>query len=201
MHCRQETVRISRRRVFGSCVPSAEPSLVDKILTLHTSFAEAGIDHAFGGALALAFYTREPRATADIDLNIFLDSTAVERVFDALPSPVSCGQEDAEKVRNDDQVRLWWGRTPIDFFFRASPFHDGVAARSVRHSFASAELPFLSADDLAVFKALFDRPKDWIDIEAMIDAGALDLPGVADTLRSLLGDDRRVDRMSSLTRR
>lgn len=199
MPCRRDVVRNWSLRAFGSCVPSPEPSLVDKILAVHVAFDGAGIRHAFGGALALAFYTREPRATADIDLNVSLDSIDVERVFSALPAPVVVGSADAEKVRKDDQVRLWWGRTPIDLFFRASPFHDGVAARTVPHSFASAELPFLSADDLAIFKALFDRPKDWIDIEAMIDAGAIDLPGVVDTLRSLVGDDRRVDRMQVLT--
>ena len=177
---------------------SAEPSLVDKILTLDLAFAGAGIEHAFGGALALAFYTREPRATADIDVNVALDSTDVGRVFEALPAPITYGPVEFEKVRKDDQVRLWWGRTPIDLFFRASAFHDGVAARSVRHPFAGLHLPFLSADDLAVFKALFDRPKDWIDIQAMNDAGAVDLQVVADTLRSLVGEDRRVERMRAL---
>lgn len=179
---------------------SAEPSLVEKILTLDRAFRAAGIEHAFGGALALAFYTREPRATADIDVNVALHSTDVGRVFEALPAPVVYGPLDVDKVRNDDQVRLWWGRTPIDLFFRASSFHDGVAVRSVRHPFAGTHLPFLSADDLAVFKALFDRPKDWIDIAAMVESDALDLPGVVDTLRSLLGDDRRVDRMALLAR-
>ncbi len=179
---------------------NTEPSLVDKILALHRSFAAAGIQHAFGGALALAFYTHEPRATADIDVNVSLDSTDVERVFSSLPAFVAFTAADSEKVRQDDQVRLWWGRTPIDLFFRASSFHDGVAARSVRHPFAGTQLPFLSADDLAVFKALFDRPKDWIDIDAMVDAEAVDLQLVVDTLRSLLGDDRRVERMHALTR-
>ena len=180
---------------------STEPSLVEKILTLDRAFEGAGIEHAFGGALALAFYTRDPRATADIDVNIALHSTEVGRVFDALPAPVAYGPVDVEKVRNDDQVRLWWGRTPIDLFFRASSFHDGVAVRSVRYPLAGARLPFLSADDLAVFKALFDRPKDWIDIEAMVDAEAVDLQLVVDRLHSLLGDDRRVDRMHALARK
>lgn len=177
---------------------STEPSLVDKILILDRAFDDAGIDHAFGGALALAFYTRDPRATADIDVNIALGSTDVGRVFDALPAQVASGPVDVDKVRNDDQVRLWWGRTPIDLFFRASSFHDGVAVRSVRFPLAGSRLPFLAADDLAVFKALFDRPKDWIDIEAMVDAQALDIHVVVDALRSLLGDDRRIDRMHAL---
>lgn len=200
MHCRHAGARICNLWASGSCVQSTEPSLVEKILTLDRAFEGAGIEHAFGGALALAFYTREPRATADIDVNVALPSTDVGRVFDALPAPVAHGPVDFEKVRNDDQVRLWWGRTPVDLFFRASSFHDGVAVRSVRFPFAGTQLPFLSADDLAVFKALFDRPKDWIDIEAMVDAEAVELQLVVDTLRSLLGDDRRVERMRALIR-
>ncbi|MHB1910692.1 MAG: hypothetical protein ACYCTI_01380 [Acidimicrobiales bacterium] len=34
-------------------------------------------------------------------------------------------------------------------------------------------LPFLTAEDLAVFKLVFDCPKDWVDIEAMLRAGSL----------------------------
>lgn len=40
----------------------------------------------------------------------------------------------------------------------------------------------LSAEDLAVFKSLFDRPKDWLDIAAMADSGSLDVRIVADVL-------------------
>lgn len=90
------------------------------------------------------------------------------------------------------------GTDAIDLFFRASTFHEGVAIRTVHHLFAGSELPFLSAVDLAVFKALFGRPKDWIDIEAMIDAGAVEVREVIDTLRSLVGDDQRVDRLRAL---
>ncbi len=171
-----------------------EPSLVDKIIVLHKSLDLGGIAHAFGGALALAFYTREPRATADINLNISVESADVLRVFHALPVSVSLAEGDAERVRREDQVRLWWGRTPVDLFFQASSFHVGVADRSVLHPFGVAELPFLSANDLAVFKALFDRPKDWLDIEAMLAAGAVDRQWVVATLESLLGDDARADR-------
>lgn len=62
-------------------------------------------------------------------------------------------------------------------------------------------LPFLAADGLAVFKALFDRPKDWLDIAEMQAAGSIDLVAIADTARSLVGDDPRVDRLIELTGR
>jgi pimeloyl-ACP methyl ester carboxylesterase len=181
-------------------VDSAEPSLVDKIIEVSDAFTAAGIGHALGGALALAFYTRDPRATADIDLNVSVDPIDAESAFRALPAAVDWASADLLSARTHDQVRVWWGRTPIDLFFRAAPFHDDVAERSVTHDFAGRLLPFLAANDLAVFKTLFDRPKDWLDIEAMHDSGAADLDWIADTVASLLGPDPRVDRLRRIAR-
>src|SRR5659263_502227 len=41
-----------------------EPSLPDKVVALDRALDDASIDHAFGGALALAYYA-EPRSTVD----------------------------------------------------------------------------------------------------------------------------------------
>ena len=114
-----------------------EPSLVDKVIILDETLSANGITHAFGGALALAYYTLDPRATADIERDA----------------------HDLERVRSDEQVRLWWGRNPVDLFFRASEFHDGVAARVELHPFASTRLPFVAAADRASgLLALADAP-------------------------------------------
>ncbi|MGQ0465928.1 MAG: hypothetical protein ACT4QG_11470, partial [Sporichthyaceae bacterium] len=48
----------------------SEPGLLDKVVSIHEALDDAGIAHAFGGALALAFHVEHPRATADIDVNI-----------------------------------------------------------------------------------------------------------------------------------
>ena len=175
-----------------------EPSLVEKIIEIHSGMEHQGVVHAFGGALALAYYTREPRATADIDLNVSLGAGDALLAFSALPSAVDWDSDDLEHVARDDQVRVWWGRTPIDLFFRASSFHDGVAERTAWMPFADTELPFLSANDLAVFKSLFDRPKDWLDIGAMVESGNLDIGSVAAVLESLIGEDQRVAHLRSL---
>ena len=178
-----------------------EPSLVDKIIEIHAALEGAGVGHAFGGALALAYYTREPRATADIDLNVSLPAVEAHLALSALPAGVEWGSGDVDQVARDDQVRLWWGRTPIDLFFRASAFHDGVATRVTWMPFAETVLPFLSANDLAVFKSLFDRPKDWLDIGAMAESGALDIDSVVTALESLIGPDPRIERIRALDAR
>lgn len=172
--------------------------LADLVQRVHAAFAGAGIPHAFGGALALAYGIEMPRGTADIDVNVFLPSREVERVFAALPEGVAHDEGDVEQVRRDGQVRLRWGRTPLDLFFNTVEFHEH-AARNVRVvPFDEGTIPVLLPDDLAVFKAFFNRGKDWVDIEAMLRAGSLDLDYVLGWLTELLGDDERVARFRSL---
>ncbi len=52
---------------------------------------------------------------------------------------------------------------------------------------------------LAVFKAFFDRTKDWADLEEMSAAGTLDVDAVVGVLVRYLGaEDHRVARLLSL---
>ena len=53
----------------------SEPSLPEKVLAIHQELRRLGAPHAFGGALALAYYA-EPRATIDVDLNLFVAPSA-----------------------------------------------------------------------------------------------------------------------------
>jgi hypothetical protein len=165
------------------------------VIAVHDALVLAEVGHAFGGALALAYYTHDPRATADIDVNITAAAADAVRVLESLPEGVSWGPSDVERVAADEQVRLWWGRTPVDLFFRASTFHDGVALRARSHEFADRVLPFVAPDDLAVFKALFDRPKDWLDIASMFEAETIDIDVVIPTVRELVGDGATIDRL------
>ena len=65
--------------------------------------------------------------------------------------------------------------------------------------FGRVDLPFLACEDLAVFKAFFNRTRDWADLEAMREADTLDVPAVAGVLATFLGnDDDRIARLLSL---
>jgi hypothetical protein len=168
-------------------------SLVEKIVSLHASLQAAGIDHAFGGALALAYCTGEPRATADVDLNVFVSPRDAETVFAAMPRPVTVGAAAVTEAADRGQVRLWWDETPVDVFFGYHQFHKAVGGRTRLVSFADSEIPVLDCSDLTVFKAIFGRPRDWVDIEAMAEAG-LDLSDALSRLESV------VDRASAAYR-
>lgn len=100
----------------------------------------------------------------------------------------------------DGQVRLWWDDTPVDLFFDYAPLHAQAARGSRVVPFAGTQIRVLGPVELVLFKALVDRPKDWVDIEAVVEAGVVPLQGVREGLVALLGvDDPRVGRWDALT--
>jgi len=179
---------------------SLDPAgLPAKMVAVHQALAAAGLAHAFGGALALAWCTQRARGTIDLDVNVFVPPSDAARAVDALPDGVVATADDLALLERDGQARLWWDTTPVDVFLDTSDFHEDAATRIRWEPFAGHQLPFLSCDDLAVFKAFFDRSKDWVDLEAMQEAGSLDVATVAGVLASYLGgDDHRVARLLAL---
>jgi hypothetical protein len=175
------------------------PSLVEKIVDIHAALDDAGIPHAFGGALALAWCTQRARGTIDIDLNVFVDRSRTPQLLTALPHGVAWSDADRALIERDGQVRLWWGETPVDVFVNTTEFHEQVAGRCRLEPFAGVEIPFLACVDLAVFKAFFDRTKDWADLEEMAAAGTLDTDRVAGILARYLGaTDPRIARLRTI---
>ncbi len=173
--------------------------LVGQIVALHQTLEDASIPHAFGGALALAWCTERPRGTSDIDLNVFIDATRSEEVLAVLPDIIEPTAQQRDLLARDGQVRLFWDRTPIDLFLNTAAFHREAMIRSRIQLFAGHEVPFLDCSDLAVFKAFFDRTKDWADIEEMVAAGTLDRARVLGVLADHLGgSDPRIAKLRNL---
>jgi hypothetical protein len=180
-------------------VSDVTDGLPAKMSTIHARLRDAGIAHAFGGALALAWCTQQARGTIDLDVNVFVGPEEADEALAALPDGVVATAEDRALLGRDGQARLWWDATPVDLFLNTTEFHAEVATRVRWEPFGGRELPFLACTDLAVFKAFFDRTKDWADLEAMRDAGTLDVAAVAGTLAVFLGpDDQRLARLLSL---
>jgi hypothetical protein len=175
-------------------------SIVDKILEIGAALDAHGLPYAFGGALALAFCTERARGTIDIDVNIFVGPKEAVRVLGALPPPVSHTEADLRALERDGQTRLWWDRTPVDVFLDTTEFHVQLSQRRQLHDFSGRPIPFLGCSDLAVFKAFFNRTKDWADLEEMLAVGALNIDQTLGVLIRYLGeDDERVERLRSLT--
>lgn len=165
-------------------------SLTAKLVRLHRALDRAELTHAFGGAIALAFCTLDPRATHDIDLNIFVEAHRTAEVLAALPIGVVADPAGERSLRRDAQARLWWDGTPVDVFLSNHPFHDEARDRCRAVPFAGvADLPVLDCTDLAVFKAFVARPKDAVDITSMAEAESLDADRLRATVTELVGAD------------
>jgi hypothetical protein len=163
--------------------------LVDKLFGVHDALTAASLPHAFGGAVALAYCVEEPRGTRDLDVNIFCDAGDARKVLEALPTGVKVNDDDVEKVERDGQTRLFWDGVPIDVFLNNLPLHETVAAAVVWVPLEGREAPMLDCGSLVVFKAFFDRTKDWADIEEVAIATPEDIETAARTLAELVGED------------
>ena len=182
-------------------------SLIDLVVTVHDRLERVGVAHAFGGALALA-YVAEPRGTVDIDVNVFAPLDEIDGALDALAA-VGLVPE----LRRTDWLPIAGIRLrnpadpfPVDVFPSLAPAYELIEARVVEHPFGPARrpLPFLSAEDLTLFKLSFGRPKDWVDIAAIArDRPDLDVEYIERQLVALRGPSMypRVARLRSLLHR
>lgn len=179
--------------------PESAPSLPEKVVSIHERLDAAKVPHAIGGALALAYYA-EPRATIDIDINVFVPTERWPVIRDALgPLGISVSV-DLTALERDGQCRLWWDRNAVDLFFSYDEFHAAMQREARRVPFGEATIPILAPEHLAVCKAIFDRTKDWLDIEQILVAThPLDLVEIERWLERMVGrDDPRLQRLGEL---
>jgi hypothetical protein len=76
--------------------------------------------------------------------------------------------------------------------FSFDQYHADILANAVRQPFLNVgrrrSLPFVSANDYVVLKLSFSRPKDWVDVQSVIDAGtSIDVDYVQRKLTSFRG--------------
>ncbi len=162
--------------------------LVSKILAVHEMLDSLRVPHQFGGAIALAWY-RSPRATTDIDLNVTVAPEDAAPLLGALEHlGVIVSDEIRLSIARDGQARLPYDGSYLDLFFATLELHRDMAGRARRVRFGPAEIPILAPEHLIVCKAVFDRPKDWVDIEEIVRWGTnVDAQTVLGWIERLLG--------------
>ena len=164
--------------------------LASRIVSLHETLDSVGVQHQFGGAIALAWY-RNPRATTGIDVNVTLPPAAAEPVLGLLSRlGVTVTPDDRASIARDGEARLDWGGPYLDVFFATMDLHLEMAllARQVR--FGPVEIPILAPEHLIACKAVFDRPKDWLDIAEILRWGTeVDAARTLHWVGDILGPD------------
>lgn len=182
--------------------PADGISFPDKVVAIARALSAAKVPYAIGGAIALNYYT-EPRATADVDINVFIGTDRWPEVKAALGEIEVDVETDEKALTRDGQVRLWWDRNAVDLFFSYDPFHDEMEGATRRVPFGKARIPILAPEHLLVCKAMFDRPKDWLDIEAMLAfVEPLDLDAIRSWLTRMVGpEDERLEKLETLIAR
>jgi hypothetical protein len=165
-------------------------AIAELILEIDAELTASGIRHAFGGALALAYYA-EPRGTVDVDINVGVPYQSRSTLLDRLATVGWFAGDDAAEAVPAAGTRLHQidETVVVDLFFAFDAYHEDVLDRAVVRPFLHAgerhELRFLSAEDLTVFKIAFGRSRDWADIEAMVAHGTTIDPD--DVERRLVG--------------
>jgi hypothetical protein len=174
-------------------------ALAGRIVAVHEMLDAMGVPHQFGGAVALAWY-RNPRATTDVDLNVTVSPEDADPVLGALTHlGVTVSPADRVLIKQDGQARLDWEGSYLDLFFATFELHREMAERSHQVSFGPVQIPILSPEHLIVCKVIFDRPKDWLDVDWDT---AIDTEETLGWVREILGDDsEQYSRLAALLER
>lgn len=142
---------------------------LDAALRIAAAFEAAGISYALGGALAYGLWA-VPRATVDVDVNVFVGNERLPEVFRALVAVGVAIDEPQARLQNEAQGMFVgrWGLYRIDVFTPSIEFSKEAEATRVLHALADREAWVLSAEAIAVFKLLFFRTKDLADLERLV---------------------------------
>ncbi|MDD9944305.1 MAG: hypothetical protein OXU20_24895 [Myxococcales bacterium] len=166
----------------------------------------SGEVYAFGGAIALAAWS-EPRATADVDVVLWVrdEPEDIDRVIDLVGSAgVAIDRGTAHAlVRSRGMFDGMAGVVRVDVFVPSIPFYVEAEARRVATTIAGKATWVHSAEVLSVFKLLFFRPKDLIDVERMlqVQGASFDRGFVHTALTEMLGEDDRITKWDELCQR
>jgi len=165
-----------------------------------------GFSHALGGALALGAHG-VPRGTLDVDLNVFVPEAELPRVIACLRRLGIEIDEAAAVVRSRREGMFVgsWGGMRIDVFVPSIPFSaEAERTRTLLTAPDGESVWFLSPEALAVFKLLFFRPKDLVDLERLVavQGAALDRAYVRSWIVDMMDEsDARVGAWDDLVRR
>jgi hypothetical protein len=161
-------------------------------LALSRAFERTKVPYALGGALAYGVWA-VPRGTVDVDINAFVHEPELPGVFEALDS-LGIGYDPVEATRASRDTGLFVVRHSgfrIDVFTPSIPFSWEALRTRVTVAIDGQDYWFLSAEALSVFKLLFFRGKDLVDLERLVavQGNRLDRAYVRQQIAEIMGED------------
>lgn len=166
---------------------------------------ESGLEYAIGGAIALGYWS-EPRGTNDVDVTVFVDPEEPGHCLDALRS---AGGEIRESdavvsIREHGFFRLSVSGTRVEVFLPTIPVYEACRSRRRQVDMDGTPVQIWNAEALSVFKMMFFRPRDLLDVEAMLQdqQEALDANWVREQLVEIFGQrDPRISNWDEIVAR
>jgi hypothetical protein len=162
----------------------------------------AGCAYALGGAISLGFWA-EPRGTLDVDVTVYLPLDEPLRCIRLLQA-IGCQLDErrTEQMLTEHsfcQVQLLGLR--LDVFLPMSPFYEAAKERRREVPIGSRRAFIWDAETLCVFKMMFFRQKDLVDVQSILrsQGASLDREWVEKSLLGLYGQrDPRITRWREL---
>lgn len=162
---------------------------------------------AIGGAIAYGFWGTT-RGTNDADINVFIGEARypeLQRVLEESGLGPVAGRASwtpderiafVSRCREGAVALAYHGDFRVDLFVPSIPFYDEAerTLKQIRHP-SGQLVTVLSAEAICVFKLLFFRPKDLVDLAGLVarQQSALDIAYVRRQLEIMFpeGDERR----------
>lgn len=165
-------------------------SPTDAAAKLGPALEAAGFDYAFGGALAFGYWA-EPRGTMDVDVTLFLPVQPASQCIQVLQK-LGCDVpevETAKLLEDHGFCRVMYEGLRLDVFLPTIPFYALAKERRRRVPLKQTSIMVWDAETLAVFKMMFFREKDLVDLRKILtnQGAAFDRDWVREQLVEIYG--------------
>ncbi|MCL4529763.1 MAG: nucleotidyl transferase AbiEii/AbiGii toxin family protein, partial [Chloroflexi bacterium] len=153
--------------------PEPLASLIEPLTALQSLLDRFRAQGVIIGGIATGFLGK-PRFTVDLDAMFLASTRDISQILEM-------AKEEGIEPRTDKVIefaqksrvlllRHTASRTNIDISLGILPFEEEVVARSVVHDAGVISVRLPTPEDLIIMKAVAHRPKDMLDIQAVIES-------------------------------
>ena len=177
--------------------------VIDVARHLASAFDLQQHEYAFGGAIALGFWSA-PRGTLDVDVTLFVDPDSPGSCIEALlDADCTVNTTDAmDMIAQHGFFRADYRGFRVDVFLPINEFYETARLRRQELPLEGQPVMVWDAESLAVFKMMFFREKDFVDLKQILrtQGSRFDREWVRLQLESIFGKrDPRVSRWDDIT--